>query len=150
MEELRTGVDELLALLAGGARISLPDAAKQLKQSEATVQNWVDFLVEEKIVGIEYKFTTPYIYRNSPQKRATQKQESIAQLREQFLAHAAEKNIPADKLAELWEHHLLAAIEAKQPFFTSEAQKRKLVGVPELWKRYTERVIGEHGLRHVA
>ncbi len=150
MEELKTGVDELLALLASGERLSVPDVAKRLKQSEQTVQNWVDFLVEEKLLGIEYKFTTPFIYRNAPQKRFAQKQESVAELREQFLARAAEKNIPADKLAELWEHHLLAAIESKQALFTQEAQKRNLHDIPQLWRRYVERVIGEHGLRHVA
>ncbi len=149
MEELKTGVDELLALLAGGQRISVPDVAKQLKQSEKTVQNWVDFLVEEKLLGIEYKFTTPYIYKNAQQKRMVMRQESIAELREQFLGRATDKNIPADKLAELWEHHLLAAVEAKQPYFALEAQKRGLQGAV-LWQRYTERVIGEHGLRHLA
>ena len=149
MEELKTGVDELLALLSAGQRLSVPDVAKQLKQSEKTVQNWVDFLVEEKLLGIEYKFTTPYIYRNAPQKRMVVRQESIAELREQFLSRANEKNIPADKLAELWEHHLLAAVEAKQAFFTLEAQKRGLQATA-LWQRYVERVIGEHGLRNLA
>ena len=119
------------------------------KLLEKTIQNWVDFLVEEKLLGIEYKFTTPYIYRNAPQKRMVIRQESIAELREQFLGRASEKNIPSDKLPELWEHHLLAAVEAKQPFFTIEAQKRGLEATA-LWRRYVERVIGEHGLRHLA
>ncbi len=153
MDEIRTGVDDLMALLTEGVRISIPDVAKKLKQTEGAVQNWVDFLVEEKLVGIEYKFTTPYIYRNAPQQKHSLKEtkkESIELFRTQFIEHANEKNIPKEKIAELWEHHLLTAIQQKQAFFKQECLKRNLLTVEELFERYTDRVTKEYGLRHLA
>ena len=59
---IRTVADELFELVKKAKRISVEDAAKQLKVPITTVQTLVDFLVEEKVFGIEYKFTTPYIY----------------------------------------------------------------------------------------
>ena len=152
MEEIRTGVDELMALLKEGTRLSVPDAAKQLKESEATIQNWVDFLVEEKLVGIEYKFTTPFVYRNAPQQRVVlaQKVETMEDIRSQFIAHAKEKGIPKEKLGELWEHHLLSEIQLKQQFFREECTRRSLLNVDALLARYTERIVNEYGLRHLA
>src|SRR5574338_41480 len=103
MDEVRTGVDELMELVREEKRISIPDAAKRLKQPEKVVQNWVDFLVEEKLLGIEYKFTTAYIYLNAPEKALILKQvESMESLRKEFLDHAKEKNIPQDKITALW------------------------------------------------
>src|SRR3989338_6336391 len=59
---LRTVADELLELVGKHKKISVEDASKKLKMPAASVQALVDFLVEEKVFGIEYKFTTPYIY----------------------------------------------------------------------------------------
>lgn len=152
MDEVRTGVDDLMALLTDGERISIPDAAKKLGQTEKAIQGWVDFLVEEKLVGIEYKFTTPYIYRNAPQKSAKSitKDETIEDFRNQFVTHAKEKGMPKEKIAELWEHHLVTAVQQKEAFFKDECLKRNLLAVEDLIERYTEHLIKEHGLRHVA
>ena len=59
---LKTGVDELYELVMSRKKISVEEIAKILKIPDDTVQALVDFLVEEKIFGIEYKFTTPYVY----------------------------------------------------------------------------------------
>ena len=59
---LRTCADDLYELVKSKKKISVEDAAKLLKLPVKTVHYLVDFLVEEKIFGIEYKFTTPYIY----------------------------------------------------------------------------------------
>ena len=59
---LRTVADELLELVRKSKKISVEEAAKKLKMPVDSVQALVDFLVEEKIFGIEYKFTTPYVY----------------------------------------------------------------------------------------
>ena len=59
---LKTGADDLYELVRLRKKISVEEAAKLLKISTKTAQSLVDFLVEEKIFGIEYKFTTPYIY----------------------------------------------------------------------------------------
>ena len=59
---LKTSADDLYELVKSRKKISVEEAAKFLKLPVKTVHALVDFLVEEKIFGIEYKFTTPYIY----------------------------------------------------------------------------------------
>ena len=61
---LRTSADDLLELIRRRGKLSVDDAAKTLKLPVGSVQSIIDFLVEEKMVGIEYKFTTPYVYLN--------------------------------------------------------------------------------------
>lgn len=148
MDEVKTGVDELIELLKHEARISLPDAAKRLRQPEAIVQNWVDFLVEEKILGTEYKFTTPYIYLNAPAKAnaITATAETIIDLRTAFIARARAKGIPDDKLRVLWENHLRDAIDARSDFFHRECAKLGLAEPEDLLHRYIERVLKEYSL----
>lgn len=147
MDEVKTGVDDLMELLRHEQRISIPDAAKKLHQPEKTIQNWVDFLVEEKLLGIEYKFTTPFIYLNAPEKAATvlKKQETIDDLRKDFVARAKEKGMPQDKLKVLWENHLISIIDSRHNFFLQEVRKRNLApseaAAAELFKRYKERAV---------
>ena len=93
---IRTSADELFDLVNKSSKISVEDAAKQLKMPLATVQALVDFLVEERIFGIEYKFTTPYIYlyRESIQK-VKSKDDSFTKgliTKEQFYEKAKERN----------------------------------------------------------
>ena len=52
-ETVRTGVDDLLELLKKVDKINLADAAQKLGISSTLLQSWVDFLVEEEILGIE-------------------------------------------------------------------------------------------------
>jgi len=148
MDEVKTGVDDLMELVAHEGRISIPDAAKKLGQTEVVIQNWVDFLVEEKLLGIEYKFTTPFIYVNSPEKTAaiTKKKETFDDEYKEFAARAKQKGMPEDKIPALWQNHLSDAIDQKKEFFVQECQKRSLQA-DELFKRYKERVLEEHGLR---
>ena len=58
---LETGVDKLVRLVRQNKRISVAEAAKQLGVSTVVVEEWADFLEEEGIISIEYKFTTPYL-----------------------------------------------------------------------------------------
>ncbi|MFW5852923.1 MAG: hypothetical protein ACOCUR_02745 [Nanoarchaeota archaeon] len=58
---VETGVDGLVSLLKTTGTISIPDAAKKLGADSKTVETWVDFLVEEDKLSLEYKFTTPFI-----------------------------------------------------------------------------------------
>jgi chromosome segregation ATPase len=58
---IETGVDKLVRLVKQNKRISVPDAAKALDVSKVVVEEWSDFLEEEGIISIEYKFTTPYL-----------------------------------------------------------------------------------------
>ena len=45
--------------------MAVEEVSKTLHLPAPSVQALVDFLVEEKVLGIEYKFTTPYIYINN-------------------------------------------------------------------------------------
>ncbi|HEC96339.1 MAG TPA: hypothetical protein ENI59_01520, partial [Euryarchaeota archaeon] len=66
---IKTGVDQLIELLKRVEKIEMSKAAKEINVPLKTLQKWVDFLAEEGLIGIEYKFTTPYIYLNkSPEE----------------------------------------------------------------------------------
>ena len=56
---LKTGVDRLVSLIQEKKRISVPEAAKELGVSQIVVEEWADFLEEDGIISIEYKFATP-------------------------------------------------------------------------------------------
>ncbi|MBS3097205.1 hypothetical protein J4209_00250 [Candidatus Woesearchaeota archaeon] len=58
---IETGVDRLVELVKLNNRISVIDAAKKLGVSREIIEEWADFLEEEGIISIEYKFTTPYL-----------------------------------------------------------------------------------------
>jgi len=143
-EVIRTGVDELLDLLGHSPKIPLTDAASKLNIDAGVVQAWVDFLVEEGIVGIEYKFTTPYIYLNKVvEKKSEIKQESqdnynVQYFKKQFWEHAIASNIPDIQIEELWKNHVAQALELLRKYFFFEAQRRKLTDIEKFWSEYKE------------
>jgi chromosome segregation ATPase len=57
MAKIETGVDRLVELINKEKKISIDDAAKQLGISKVVIQEWADFLEEEKIISIEYSFS---------------------------------------------------------------------------------------------
>ena len=82
----------------------MEDASKILKLPMNVVQSLVDFLVEEKIFGIEYKFTTPYIYISQekgkkvhPQISVPREKEEKPITKEEFCRKVSKWNIPAEK-----------------------------------------------------
>ena len=125
--EIKTGVDDLLAYVEKKDKVSLKDAATDLKISQDTLQLWVDFLVEERILGMEYKFTKPYIYLNQKTKKKTfeQKEQSLTlhDYKQDFIKHAKEKNLPENKIEIFWQQHLERAIEQNKQYFMREAAK---------------------------
>jgi hypothetical protein len=141
-EVVRTGVDELLDLLAHSAKMPLTEVATKLKVDAGVVQAWVDFLVEEGIVGIEYRFTTPYIYMNKvvDKKETVIKEENynIQYFKKQFWEKARANNIPEKQIDMLWKNHVVQALELQKKYFFFESQRRKLVNVDQLWREYKE------------
>jgi hypothetical protein len=143
-EVVRTGVDELLDLLARSAKTPLTEVAVKLKVDAGVIQAWVDFLVEEGIVGIEYRFTTPYIYLNKvvekKQEDATIKEENynIQYFKKQFWDKAKSNNIPENQIEMLWKNHVIQALELQKKYFFFESQRRKLTNVEQLWQEYKE------------
>ena len=66
---IETGVDKLVNLIKQRGRISFKDAAAELGVSTTVIQEWVDFLEEEGLIGIEYKLTTPYLVEKKLSKK---------------------------------------------------------------------------------
>ena len=143
---LRTLADDLLDLVRKSKKISVEDAAKKLKVPLATVQTLVDFLVEERVFGIEYKFTTPYIYlykEGSKQgiKQPKENEKSVVReliTREQFYEKAKGKNIPHEHIEGLWKKYIERNISSIKEEFLKKSREKK---VPEekiegLWNKY--------------
>lgn len=137
-----TGVDDLLAYLKGKDRIAMQDAAVVLGVPLETLQAWVDFLVEENILGIEYKFTKPFIYLNKeePKKSKVKVVErtivGIETLKQEYLQHAREKQIPDVKVQQLWKAHVTDALARRREFFIEQATRRHAEDPDRLWERY--------------
>ena len=139
---LRTVVDELLDLVKAKKKISVEDAAKELKMSLSSTQAIVDFLVEEKVFGIEYKFTTPFIYLYSEaplMARAKEKgftDEMVT--RDIFYKKANEKNIPKDLIEGLWRKFLKSNLTQIREEFMKKSKEKKISEekIEELWTRY--------------
>lgn len=142
---IKTGVDDLLELLKQVDKIPLTEAAQKLDLSSNLLQSWVDFLVEEEIIGIEYKFTKPIIYLNKPlgEKKVRIKEEEtrIGTYKEDFNKRAAQKNIPNAKLDFLWRNHVSASLNRKKDLFFREAKKRNLTNTEHLWTEYKEKLL---------
>jgi hypothetical protein len=145
-EIVRTGVDELLDLLAHSAKTPLTEVAAKLKLDVGVVQAWVDFLVEEGIIGIEYRFTTPYIYLNKvveKKKEDIQEKEenyNIQFFKKQFWMKARSNNIPENQIEMLWKNHVIQALDLQKKYFFFEAQRRKLNDIELIWQEYKELV----------
>ncbi|MFH1682470.1 MAG: hypothetical protein ABIA37_01615 [Candidatus Woesearchaeota archaeon] len=58
---IETGVDKLVGLIKAKKKLSVQDAGKTLGVGPVVVQEWADFLEEEGIISIVYKFATPYL-----------------------------------------------------------------------------------------
>ena len=142
---VKTGVDDLLDLLGHNSKIPLAEAAKKLKVPIDIVQAWVDFLVEEHVVGIEYKFTTPYIYMNKPLENPETADEqgslNIQFFKKLFWEKAQKNNIPESKIDALWRNHIIEELELKKKYFFFEAQQRKIMNAEGIWKEFREAIL---------
>ena len=139
---LRTSADELLDLVKRSGKISVEEAAKKLRSPLATVQELVDFLVEERIFGIEYKFTTPYIYLyKEGVKGPTGKDKSFAKeliTKEQFYEKAKQREVPYENIEGLWRKYLKQNLVHIREEFLRKANEKKVPEekVEELWNKY--------------
>ncbi len=61
MGKIETGVDRLVDLINLEKKISVDDAANKLGISKVVIQEWADFLEEEKIISIEYSFSKTFL-----------------------------------------------------------------------------------------
>ena len=139
---LRTTADELLELVKKSGKISVEDASKRLKMPVQTTQALVDFLVEEKIFGIEYKFTTPYIYiYKEGIEKAKAKEKSFTKgliTKEQFYEKAKSKKIGHEHIEGLWRKYLQQNIASIRKEFLIKAREKNIPEekIEDLWQKY--------------
>ena len=139
---LKTIADELVDLVKKSKKISVEEAAKKLKMPSATAQSLVDFLVEERIFGIEYKFTTPYIYLYKEEIREVKlKDKSLTKglvTKEQFYQKAKEKKVPYEYIEGLWRKYLQQNLITIREEFLKKAEEKNLPEekIEDLWNKY--------------
>ncbi|PIN80315.1 hypothetical protein COV16_01035 [Candidatus Woesearchaeota archaeon CG10_big_fil_rev_8_21_14_0_10_34_8] len=137
-EILRTEVDTFLELIKRNKKISLQDAAKEMKVPILTIQAWTDFLVEEGIVGIEYKFTTPYVFVQEEKRMKGGIGYLGFDTKEVFYEKARKRGINEDQIKLLWLKYLNANEESMKKVFEDKCRER---GLPKnkvdlLWRKY--------------
>jgi hypothetical protein len=142
-EALTTGVDDLVHLLQDKGKLALKDAAKTLHVPESTLQLWVDFLVEERVLGVEYKFTKAYIYVNKIEDNMFHKEETIdlAFYKKKFVEKLQAKKIPAAQIESLWAQELKKHLDGLHTYFLQEVKKRKLEKPEILFQAYKRKLM---------
>lgn len=137
-EELRTEVDSFLELIRKYRKASLLDLAKEMKVPLQTIQLWTDFLVEEGIVGIEYKFTTPYVFLQEEKKGKAGFGFIGFDTKEVFYDKARKKGINEKQIRLLWLKYLTANEDSMKKVFEDKARERGIPAnkLPLLWKKY--------------
>jgi hypothetical protein len=135
---IRTKVDDLIELLKQVEQISLPEASSRLGIGQDVLQQWVDFLVEEKMVGVEYKFTTPYLYYAGPKDEGDKNIDilSIDDFKDQFIQSARERNIPENMIPQFWKKHLVGILEEKKAFFLSYCKQKNIPEPDKLFEQF--------------
>ena len=138
---LKTSADDLYELVKSKKKISVEEAAKILKISPDVVQSLVDFLVEEKMFGIEYKFTTPYIYLSQKDVSNIDLQKKFGKKvvsKDEFFKKASKWNIPFDKINDLWKRYVKENFNFIKENFYIKANSKNIPKeeIDKLWKKY--------------
>ena len=138
---LKTSVDDLYELVRLRKKISVEEAAKILKIPDNIVQALVDFLVEEKIFGIEYKFTTPYIYISQEKLKKIDllgKIEKKLVTKEEFFQKAGKWNISIEKINDLWKKYIKENFDSIKKDFYIKANLKNFPQekIDSLWEKY--------------
>jgi chromosome segregation ATPase len=86
MDKIETGVDKLVELISQVKSISIDDAAKKLGISKVVIQEWADFLDEEKLITLEYKFSKTILKeRKLSEKEVKEKQKEYSSEKDAFV-----------------------------------------------------------------
>lgn len=98
---IETGVDKLVNLINAKGKIASYDAARDLGVSSIVIMEWADFLEEEGIINIEYKFTKPFLVaRKLGKKDMQEKAKEFSGKKDVFVRKAEVSVIFLDKEAE--------------------------------------------------
>ncbi len=149
---LTTSADELYNLVMSRKKISVEDASKILRLPMNIVQSLVDFLVEEKIFGIEYKFTTPYVYISQEKGKKVHPQISIPRekeekpiTKEEFYRKVSKWNIPAEKTDQLWKKYMGENMSYIKEVFYKKAESKNIQNekIDILWQKYWQKYLSK-------
>lgn len=135
-DTLRTDVDEFIELVREKGKISIEQASKELGIGQKTIESWADFLVEERILGMEYKFTTPYVFLNSSGQSDDVTEDF--ETKESFYEKAKAKKIPEHQIKVAWLKYLDKNQEKIKSAFKKKAKNKGLSDkkIEELWQKY--------------
>jgi hypothetical protein len=135
---LKTDVDQFIQLVAERGKISIQEVAKIMNTSIETVQAWADFLVEEKILGMEYKFTTPYVFVIQDRKSKVDVTYVGFDTKEEFFEKARKRNIQDELTKALWHKYLKGNLKMIQEAFFKKAKDKGLddLKTNKLWMKY--------------
>lgn len=136
-ETITTDVDKLINVLKEEGKLELSQLAKRIKVSEDIVQQWVDFLVEEKIVAVDYNFTKPIVSIVEDKKEIKEDAKDIKKYKDSFKEKSSKDKGNAEYL---WRQHIIDNVETMRIFFFEEARKRHLENAKELWEEYKAKV----------
>lgn len=142
-KSVETGVDRLVHFLKDKGKVELKEVAISLNVPESVLQRWVDFLVEEKIIGLEYNFTKPLVYliqktETTDEDRAISRKDFL-DYKKGFKERAQKSSVPVDKTDYVWRNHILQRLELMKKLFYMEAGKRGLKNIDNLWLEYKKR-----------
>ncbi len=117
--QIETGVDKLIALLKVNGQLEISEVSKRLNFPSDVVQNWVDFLVEEKIIGIEYNLTKPLIYLVVAEKKEgdIRIEDDFKGYKEGFQESLKRKSFEDEKVEFEWKSHILSRLDLMKQFF---------------------------------
>ncbi len=144
MSEVKTGVDDLMRVVQAEKKISVPNIAKRLNLSEKVVQSWVDFLVEEHLLGIEYKFTTPYVFslqKQRPRRAVDEEAYVLSDFKDVFITYCQQKQIPEEQHQQMWREHLDSVVQSQKTFFAEECNRRGISDVETLFADYVQELM---------
>ncbi|MBS3153547.1 hypothetical protein J4426_03220 [Candidatus Woesearchaeota archaeon] len=118
---ITTAVDSLVSLVNSKKRISMEEAAQILGLPESILNEWASFLGEEKILGIEYQLTTPFLVAKNVEEEATKEERTSSDEIEkdllvrkiQFMMAALNKYNPRSALKIRNEDDLKRAIKSE-------------------------------------
>jgi hypothetical protein len=139
---LQTTADQLMDFVKSREKVTIEETARALKIPVKTVQALVDFLVEEKVFGVEYKFTIPYIYLSKKDVKepplVRKKETPILLSKEEFYEKAKSRNIPYQKIEILWRRYLEKQLGTVKEEFYEKAKQKKIPPdkIDELWQKY--------------
>lgn len=138
LKEVVTGVDKLVSFLKGRGLVDMLDVSLELNIPLHVLQTWADFLTEEEVVGLEYKFTKPFIYLI--EKSTFKMNKELSDYRRSFEINAKKKSVPNSKTEFLWKNHMLDEVEKKRQFFFQQTNLRALDEPEKLWTEYKKRI----------